>query len=251
MSAAVVLAAACGGESRRTVAEREVSDSGAGAGAYADADPVSDAGVSADGGPRADAGAEPVLDAGPPVINPLPDCVPQDLGGGANDASECPRVSITIDPGSLEPVCAPGGITVEPLQVPELPRPGESNADPSVEDDPAKWDRSERPAGAYVVRLHGLRSSCYPVGGTFWSATCDVGTMVRSQSFYEQHCSVAPGCPTASANPDPTASGIGAWWYLAARGDRAVDLVVCAPLLWNYVYGGCLMLGPDGRCSGP
>ena len=56
--------------------------------------------------------SEPANDAGPSVINPLPDCVPVD------DAGACPAPRIEIDPTIEGPVCAPGGFTI--LCAPEV-----------------------------------------------------------------------------------------------------------------------------------
>jgi hypothetical protein len=210
-------------------------------------------------GEDADAGVgptEPGNDAGPTVVNPLPGCVPVDRGEPQDSA--CPAPRIDIDPSIVGPVCAPGGFTIEGLQLPDF-----SNgvlADPAnppfTEPDPAKWDRSVLPAGAYVFRVHGLRASCYPAGGRFYTGPCsaNLGNLhVLPASFYEQHCTEVPGCSTAekiafSGGTDGYDVS-GYWWYLNDRGDSALDVVVCAPNVPSYASGGCLALDPELHCG--
>jgi hypothetical protein len=104
------------------------------------------------------------------------------------------------------------------------------------------------PAGAYVFRVHGLRASCYPAGGRFYADNCSGTVRVLPSSFYEQHCSEAPGC-SSSENVFYGNTDIGQWWYLNDRGDSALDVVVCAPELQSYAYGGCLELDPKLICG--
>lgn len=139
-------------------------------------------------------------------------------------------------------------VWVEPLQIPDYP---EGSLATTPEIGPTKWDRSPLPAGACVLRIHGLSGACLRPGALFpgscaFLADPDV-PHVLPYSFYEgdNACrqGVAPGCPTASAWDSPN----GSWWYFVARGEET-DLVVCAPECGPLFAGkpGCLRLPDSG-----
>ncbi|MEP7053322.1 MAG: hypothetical protein ABJB12_23365, partial [Pseudomonadota bacterium] len=118
---------------------------------------------------------------------------------------------------------------------------------PSVDSDPATWDRSPLPAGACVYRIHGLTPNCQRAG-TLEPDSCEGysfgGSPAEVPSYYETSvCTrrIAPGCPTA----DPW-NASGHWWYLQPDGEN-VDLVLCAPECASPALkdSGCLHLsGP-------
>jgi len=138
----------------------------------------------------------------------------------------------------------PTDVWVEPLQLPDYPQGVPADL-PEVE--PSKWDRSARPAGACVLRIHGLSGSCLRPGALF-VGTCaahdDPGAPhILPFGYYEGgSCQqgIAPGCPSSSAADLRN----GNWWYLVARGEDT-DLVVCAPQCgtsFNSTKQACLRL---------
>jgi hypothetical protein len=150
-------------------------------------------------------------------------------------------------PTSVGPSPTPE-VWVEALQVPNYGVRPEGYYPPSVDSDPATWDRSPLPAGACVFRLHGLSPSCQRAG-ILWEATCHVedligGPHVPIPSYYGASVCmrhITPGCPTA----DPW-NAAGYWWYMQPDGEN-VDIVVCAPECASSIatHGGCLELsGP-------
>jgi hypothetical protein len=145
---------------------------------------------------------------------------------------------ITSDPAS--------GVSVEPLQAPDYGVRPEDHVASYVLPDASAWDRSPRPAGACVFRLHGVSASCLS-HGTLWEGGCPAPgkPSVAPGSFYETSLcgqALVPGCPIS----DPW-SNIGNWWYLQHDG-ADVDLVVCAPEC------AAAIADPGGAClssSGP
>src|SRR6185369_11832 len=186
-------------------------------------------------------------------------------GAGGSEAdsdlsNSCPQASsdhscsaVAIDVRFTRDAVGPGaGVWVEPLQIPdyslEFPatQPG---LEPKVE--PSDWDRSPLPAGACVLRIHGLSGACLQPGALYvgtCAALSDPATpRISSVSFYEAlSCrqGIAPGCPSAGA----TTWGDGNWWYLVARGEDT-DLVLCAPQcagLFSAEKHACLRMAGSG-----
>ncbi len=138
----------------------------------------------------------------------------------------CPMTEIDIR-FTRDAVGPRTGVWVEPLQIPDYPQG--SPADPP-EVDPSKWDRSPLPAGACVLRIHGLSGACLQFSplyiGTCAALAAPDAPHAIPISYYETgSCrqGIAPGCPSASASDRRN----GNWWYLVARGEDT-DLVVCA-----------------------
>jgi len=118
-------------------------------------------------------------------------------------------------------------VWVEPLQIPDYPVEAPTH---SPEVDPSQWDRSPLPAGACVLRIHGLSGACLRRGllhvGTCAALADPEASHVVPFGYYEGSAcedGIAPGCPSAAASD----SRSGFWWYLMARG-QDTDLVVCA-----------------------
>jgi hypothetical protein len=174
----------------------------------------------------------------------------------SNLDNSCPQASINhscsaveIDIGFTRDAAAPRtGVWVEPLQLPDYSPPGFPENRPQVE--PSKWDRSPRPAGACVLRIHGLSGACLKPGvlfvGTCAALSDPDAPHIIPVSFYESpSCrqSIAPGCPSADVS-----DWDGNWWYLVGRGEDT-DLVVCAPQcggLFDSEKHACLrMAGSD------
>jgi len=150
-----------------------------------------------------------------------------DLSNSCPQASSnrsCPATEIDIR-FAHEAIGPRSEVWVEPLQIPDYPGEFPATLEPS------KWDRSPLPAGACVLRIHGLSGACLQPGALF-VGTCAAladpdAPHVLPFSYYEENfCrqGIAPGCPSAAASD----SGNGSWWYLVARGEDT-DLVVCAP----------------------
>ena len=161
----------------------------------------------------------------------------------APNERSCPATELDIR-FTRDPVVPRAGVWVEPLQIPNYTQ-DPSEYLPKV--DPSKWDRSARPVGACVLRIHGLSGSCLRRGNLF-ANTCasradpDGAHVVPFGYYEEDSCSqgIAPGCPSAAASD----SNNGYWWYLVARGEDT-DLVVCAPQCGNLfveVKQGCLSI---------
>lgn len=138
-----------------------------------------------------------------------------------------------------------GRIWAEPLQVDRPPpRPIMT---PSTEPGPEAWDRSERPAGACVFRIHGAPASCFAGRAHMTFLPCDPSDRQRPihLSYYElASCEqgIAPGCPSPNA---PWGSQNYAWY--ATREDEAtVTVVMCAGLCETMVQSGaaCFLLAP-------
>jgi len=182
----------------------------------------------------------------PPVPSDCPE-TPTDLDAGV-PRHGCPALLLDIDPRAHD-TCPSGGVTVEPLQLPESIGLLEPSTEPlpSQDPDPSTWDTSARPAGACVFRLHGVDAGCYAGGGVFFTGACaaqaaDPGTWTPGFADDRSYCvpGPVPGCPSA----DPQWQGVGYWWYLVDQGDAA-DLVICAQECWHSFYaGGCLALDP-------
>jgi len=229
MALGLVCSVACGGHARSD-ALGDVPASSAGIGG---ADGV--AGAAGVGGVGGGAGAVAGSGAGRAVMD-------SELGDGCLQAlsgRSCPRLEIDISFES-DVVGPRAGMWVEPLQIPEY---SEVLAMSLPEIEPSKWDRSALPAGACVLRIHGLSGACLQPGGLF-VGTCaslaDPGTShVLPYSYYELDAcrqGIAPGCPSAAAADWNN----GSWWYLVARGEDT-DLVVCAP-----ECGGAYLPGKHG-----
>ncbi|HEY0467000.1 MAG TPA: hypothetical protein VGC79_22510 [Polyangiaceae bacterium] len=139
----------------------------------------------------------------------------------------CPatKIDISFTRDAVDPRTE---VWVEPLQIPDYPQDSPTNL-PEVE--PSKWDRSPLPAGACVLRIHGLSGGCLQPG-TLHVGSCaaladpDAPHVVPFGYYEGNSCrqGIAPGCPSAAASD----SSNGNWWYLVARGEDT-DLVVCAP----------------------
>ena len=173
----------------------------------------------------------------------LSNSCPQALGNRSCPAAE---IDIRFTRDAVDPRT---GVWVEPLQIPDYAE-GSRGTNPEIE--PSKWDRSPLPAGACVLRIHGLSGACLRPAilfqGTCASLADTDASHVAPGSYYDAyHClqGVAPGCPTASTSD----SRNGYWWYFVARGEDT-DLVVCAPEcgpLGSFAYKqGCLRLAGSG-----
>jgi hypothetical protein len=231
--------AACGGRAQFD-ARANASNDGATGG---------DSGMPSVGGAPSIAGAPNELGAGRGGV--LPDAgagmssqLPANCPAPAVDAA-CPSGNIVLDVRgtNVDPVT---GISVEALQVPNYGTRPEGYFPSYVLPDPSTWDRSTRPAGSCVFRIHGMTASCLRNGVLFENG-CPAPDMpgVAPSSFYDRpYCGedTSPGCPIA----DPW-SLQGDWWYLQPDGAN-VDLVVCAPVCAVAIVGSggsaCLRLPP-------
>ncbi|MEI9937516.1 MAG: hypothetical protein WDO69_09885 [Pseudomonadota bacterium] len=159
----------------------------------------------------------------------------------------CPTAEIDIR-FTRDAVGPRTGVWVEPLQIPDYTN--ELPADrPEVE--PSNWDRSPLPAGACVLRIHGLPGSCLQLAplyvGTCASLADPDSPHVIPVAYYEKDScrqGIAPGCPSAAASDWRN----GNWWYLVARGEDT-DLVVCAPecgTTFNSGKHACLRVAGSG-----
>jgi hypothetical protein len=162
----------------------------------------------------------------------------------------CPAAEIDIR-FTRDAVGPRTGVWVEPLQIPDYAE-GSRGTNPEIE--PSKWDRSPLPAGACVLRIHGLSGACLRPAilfqGTCASFADPDASHVAPFSYYDEYSrclqGVAPGCPTASTSD----SRNGPWWYFVARGEDT-DLVVCAPQCGPFgsffaEKQGCLRLAGSG-----
>jgi hypothetical protein len=159
----------------------------------------------------------------------------------------CPAAEIDIH-FTRDSVVPGAEVWVEPLQIPNYPQGLLENL-PVVE--PSKWDRSPLPAGACVLRIHGLSGACLRPGllfvGTCASRAAPEASLIVPFGYYEGYsCNqgIAPGCPSAAASDWNN----GYWWYLVARGEDT-DLVVCAPecgTSFGAGKHGCLSIAASG-----
>lgn len=225
------VSAACGG---RVQVDGRTSPASNAGGASGSSGAPSVAGTWSDGGAAGRAGGGAALPDGGAGVPPTP------LGCSApTDESACTSATVLLDLHHVTSDPA-SGLSVEPLQAPDYGVRPDDHVPSYIQPDPSAWDRSTRPAGACVFRLHGMSASCLSRGLLFEGgcpAPGDPG--VAPQSFYESpFCKQAlvPGCPIS----DPWGI-VGAWWYLQNDG-ADVDLVVCAP--------GCevAIAGPGGAC---
>jgi len=210
--------AAAGGGSSVAPSSGGSNDAPGGAGMQSGAGAQSVAGTQSVAGQPAAAG-----EAGAPSTG-APSLVALGCPDPAGNVAACPAVTADLDFRS--PSDDLGSSWVEPLQIPQFgSRPAGYYPDPSV--DPALWDRSARPAGACVFRLHGVSGSCLRPG-LISEGSClyDAGPHVSPGDFYESNScglGIAPGCPTS----DPWSHN-GYWWYMVPRGPD-IDVVICAP----------------------
>lgn len=245
---ALAVAIGCGGESRRsepgtpTLAAEPVPTASSPPDAQPSAEPLPSAPSTASAPPA-------VSGCAPASSFPSDDAPPASPPDARPPPASCPdEIALDVDP-RVPTTTVTDGITVEPLQLPDFsscPFPAGLPV-PTVSDDPADWDRSARPAGACVFRLHGLDAACFPDGGIFFVGSCasllSGAPKIAPGSFYDvQRCGVAPGCPSSN----PWTDGPGYWWYLVDRGPDTADLVICAPECQrSFATGGCLRMHPS------
>lgn len=224
-------AAACGGHAQTNSLPTSANTQGAaGSAVAAGSTAVSTFGGASTGGaaafvggagqPALSAGANAGFDGGGATPTAPPGCPVVTRG------AVCPAVELELD--LARTTGDPSGVWAEPIQTPDYGSRPTGYYPPSENLDPASWDRSALPAGACVIRLHGLSPDCLR-GGSIINHVCQVDQLENPTSapgYYESNrCEqlVGPGCPTA----DPwNASGF--WWYLSPD-DSTIDLVMCAP----------------------
>jgi hypothetical protein len=149
--------------------------------------------------------------------------------------SECPDLELEIDMRRTDEYVSDRGVLVKVLQLPEFT--DANRLDPNDPADvaavpPERWDRSEFPAGACVVRLRGVEAACYTTqtSRALYLPPTDSGAAVSQSSYHARRWSKeidlcawrVPGCPRSKWG-----SFGGYWWYLSQREQDSL-LVACA-----------------------
>jgi hypothetical protein len=174
-----------------------------------------------------------------------------DGGSGGRVLRGCPEDSwgscgpgFSLELSATEPTTAVNGMWAEPLQM-EPPPP--LSFPPGPRQSPEEWDRSERPAGACVFRVHGIPPGCFGLGADLSLVSCRIpGPRPIPPSYYElPGCAdgIAPGCPTAADGSSTQNYS----WYAVPAADGTATVVLCARfcemLLATQV--ACLKAKPD------
>jgi len=218
----------------------------AGTGGANAADAAGSRAVTSAGGATPTSGGAGAAIAGSSGGDPEPDSDLSNSCPQVRSDRSCPATEIDIR-FTRDAVGPRTEVWVEPLQTPDYPQEEPANL---PEFEPSKWDRSPLPAGACVLRIHGLSGACLQRGllyvGTCASLADPDASHIVPFGYYEGYSceqGIAPGCPSAAASD----SRNGYWWYLVARGEDT-DLVVCAPECGTAFASkrGCLRLAGSG-----